>query len=64
VDQAFERVFATGGSDFVEVRTEVGSALRAAYPWAVNFRGYNRVVSRAAAIRAALDSTHAPKPKG
>jgi hypothetical protein len=63
-EQAFDRVFATGGNDFVEVRTEVASALRTAYPWAVNFRGYNRVVSRAVAIRAALDSTHAPKPKG
>jgi hypothetical protein len=61
VDEAYERVFSTGGDDFVEVGRPLAAALRATYPWAVNRGGYNRVVNRAVAIRAALDSTRAQR---
>ena len=62
VDVAIDRIFATGGKDFVDVPPQLQNLLRAKYPSAVNVAALDVATARARAIRAAIDST-APRKR-
>lgn len=57
VNRALGQVLATSGNNFVDVPQQLAAALRARYPWSVNPAPFSRVVARATAVRAYIDSS-------
>ena len=58
-DEAIDRLLATSAQEFVDIPQQLAWALRQKYSPRINDAGLDRTVTRALAVRAALDSTRA-----